>query len=65
MVFLGWALCTAVALTIVYSVSILYQPEYVYDALGSAFYAGFHRLGWSAVLTWIVFACTNGLGGNL
>ena len=28
-----------------------------------AFYNGLHRLAWSGVLSWVIFACTKGLGG--
>jgi hypothetical protein len=60
---LGWLLSTTLALTVVYTLSITYQTDYVYDVVGSAFYAGFHRLAWSAVLMWIIFACVNKYGG--
>jgi hypothetical protein len=63
-VYLGWTISTLMALTIIYSLAIPHQPNYVYNLVGSAFYAGFHRLGWSAVLVWIVFACINKHGGK-
>jgi hypothetical protein len=64
MVFLGWTINTLLALTVIYTLTIAYQPDYVYDLVGSSFYAGFHRLGWSAALIWTIFACVNGIGGN-
>ena len=30
-----------------------------------AFYNGFHRLAWALVLSWVIFACTKGLGGPI
>ena len=30
-----------------------------------AIYNGFHRLAWSLVLSWVIFACTKGLGGPI
>jgi peptidoglycan/LPS O-acetylase OafA/YrhL len=56
-------LSTATALTIIYSFSIPHQTDYVYEPVAAAFYAGFHRLGWTLSLAWIVIACSKGYGG--
>jgi peptidoglycan/LPS O-acetylase OafA/YrhL len=37
--------------------------DYVYEPIGAAFYGGFHRLGWAIGLSWVIFACTKGMGG--
>ena len=33
------------------------------DPIPNAIYAGFHRLGWSLALGWVIFACSRGYGG--
>jgi peptidoglycan/LPS O-acetylase OafA/YrhL len=63
MVLLGWSFTITICLAVIYTLSIAYRPDYVHNPLEAAFYAGFHRLGWSLGLSWIVFACVLGYGG--
>ena len=60
---LGWALSTALALTILFSVRPFFDPAKEYKRLGSALYAGMHRFGWGMSVSWVVLACTMGHGG--
>ncbi|XP_059481900.1 O-acyltransferase like protein-like [Neocloeon triangulifer] len=62
-VMLGWTLSTAVCLAVLFTVVISFREDYVPDPIAAGFYAGLHKLGWSLGLAWIVFACSNGLGG--
>ncbi|XP_059484131.1 uncharacterized protein LOC132201727 [Neocloeon triangulifer] len=62
-VLLGWLSSTAICLSIMMTVSITYQDGFVYDPLQAAFYAGFHRLGWSLGLGWVIWCCVNGYAG--
>jgi hypothetical protein len=63
-VWVGWFLCTAICLSIIFVILIPYAKGYEYDRLGAAFYAGFHRLGWSLGIAWVIWACVNGYGGT-
>jgi len=63
-VWVGWFICTAICLSIIFVILIPYAKGYEYDRLSAAFYAGFHRLGWSLGIAWIIWACVNGYGGT-
>jgi hypothetical protein len=64
-VILDWILNTVLCLTLVYIIIIPYSTDYVYDDVGAAFFAAFHRLGWSVGIGWVIWACVNGYAGNL
>ena len=34
-----------------------------WDPAEAVLYIGFHKVGWSLALAWVVFACVNGYGG--
>ena len=40
-------------------------PEYVYNVTQAAHYAAFAPVMWSAFVSWGIFACVHGAGGNL
>ncbi|KAF4520093.1 hypothetical protein B566_EDAN014198 [Ephemera danica] len=61
----GWLSSVSVGVAVLFTLSIPYQPSYVYDRVDAAFYAGFHRLGWSLFVAWVVFACANGYGATI
>jgi len=63
-VFAGWVLSSGFCLSVLFTILIPYSFEYKYDRLDAAFYAGFHKLGWSMGIAWIIWACVNGYGGN-
>lgn len=63
-VFVGWFLSTGICLSVVFTILIPYSPKYKYDRLDAAFYAGFHKFGWSVGLAWVIWACVNGHGGK-
>ena len=66
-----WALSFATGLAVVYGLTLPDRldestavPEIqALDEVPNAIYAGFHRLGWSAALGWLIFACCRGYGG--
>lgn len=60
---LGWILSAALCLSVIFLILIPYSLDYKYDRLDAAFYAGFHKLGWSLGIAWIIWACVNGYGG--
>jgi hypothetical protein len=64
LVVIEWLLNTALCLTLIYTIAIPYSRDYVYEKLGAAFYASFHRVGWSIGIGWIIWACVNGYAGN-
>jgi uncharacterized membrane protein len=64
LVLVEWSLNTVLCLTLVYIIVIPYSRDYAYEELGAAFYAAFHRIGWSLGIGWIIWACVNGYGGD-
>ena len=63
-VYAGWALNTAMCLAIVFTLAIAYKEDYQDNNLEAAFYGSLHRLGWAIGISWIIFACSTGHGGN-
>jgi hypothetical protein len=62
-VFAGWIFSAGVCLSVMFTILNPYSFEYKYDRLDAAFYAGFHKFGWSVGLAWVIWACVNGHGG--
>ncbi|XP_059481821.1 nose resistant to fluoxetine protein 6-like [Neocloeon triangulifer] len=63
---LGWFLSMALILGVIFLSWIPYNESYdseLYEPLAAAFFGSFHRLAWSLGLSWIIWACVNGLGG--
>lgn len=58
-----WFLNTALCLTLIYIIVIPYSRDYVYDVLDAAFFAAFHRVGWSVGIGWVIWACVNDYAG--
>ncbi|XP_065331424.1 nose resistant to fluoxetine protein 6-like [Cloeon dipterum] len=62
-VVIGWLICTALALSVLFLILIPYSESYVENALEAAFYGSLHKPAWSLCLCWIIWACVNGYGG--
>ena len=65
MVACGWTLATAVALAIIYGL-VPYLNETEVPEMNSfvrVSYGSLHRLAWSIVVGWLIFACVHGYGG--
>lgn len=60
----GWILSTLLMIGSFNTMTYFTQLPVTYTSLEGAFYLGFHRLGWSLGLAWIIFACITGYGGN-
>ncbi len=57
-----WALAFATGLAVIYGLNIRFDmtpPSHAVNVI----YGGFHRLGWSLALGWLIFACARGYGG--
>jgi hypothetical protein len=63
LVLVEWSLNTALCLTLVYVIVIPYSRDFEYKVLGAAFFAAFHRVGWSIGIGWVIWACVNGYAG--
>ncbi|XP_063232249.1 nose resistant to fluoxetine protein 6-like [Bacillus rossius redtenbacheri] len=61
----GWAAAGALALCSMFSACTFYRRGYRYRALEAALFAAFDKLGWSAAVSWLIFACATGHGGTL
>ena len=68
------ALAFAIGCLVIYGLGPEFQKLHDYQITGEytpapksarAMYNGLHRLAWSAVLSWVIFACTKGLGGPI
>ena len=66
------ALAFGIGCAVIYGLGPQFQKLQDYQNTGDytpapkaarAFYNGLHRLAWSGVLSWVIFACTKGLGG--
>jgi DNA modification methylase len=64
-VILDWLLNTALCLALIYIIVIPYSKDFDYDNLDAAFFAAFHRLGWSVGIGWVIWACVNGYAGKI
>jgi CDP-diglyceride synthetase len=60
----GWIMSAGLCLSVIYTILIPYSPTYVENRLDAAFYAAFHKLGWSLGVAWVIWACVNGYGGT-
>jgi hypothetical protein len=60
---LMWVLTSGCCLAVLYTHTIPYQPDYVYNETEAAFYNSLHRLVWGIFVAWVVYACSNGYGG--
>lgn len=63
MITCGWILST-VLMTASFQCMDYFDSNPGYTPLESAFFLAFHRVGWALGLGWIIFACTNGIGGK-
>ncbi|CAG7732798.1 unnamed protein product [Allacma fusca] len=62
----GWALCTALALAVIFGGMYYFDPVNADDTFSSfhtAIYGGLHRTIWGVCICWIIFACVSGYGG--
>lgn len=60
---LGWALSTASALSIIYGVFWYTSRQEVMSIPLAAFYNAMNRAVWAVCVSWVVVACTCGYGG--
>ncbi|XP_065346551.1 O-acyltransferase like protein-like [Cloeon dipterum] len=60
-----WLLNTACVLTVLFTIALAYRPEHPYNETEAAFYNSLHRLMWGLNIAWIIYACSNGLGGPI
>ncbi|XP_072044029.1 nose resistant to fluoxetine protein 6-like [Amphiura filiformis] len=63
----GWGLAFAVGISVIYGTYTSYGDVSMFESVWSnavnVLYGTFSRLGWSLVLSWVVFACYYGYGG--
>lgn len=60
-----WISTLIVGLYSMFSVTLYYIPTYHYTQLESALYNSLHRLGWSALASWMLLACVTSDNGWL
>lgn len=60
-----WIFTLIIGLYSMYSVTLYYLPTYEYTRLESALYNSLHRLGWSALASWMLIACVTSENGCL
>ena len=60
-----WIFTLIIGLYSMYSVTLYYVPTYEYTRLESALYNSLHRLGWSALASWMLIACVTSENGCL
>lgn len=59
---IGWALAIIMAGVIVYAP---HNVAFVkYDRLETSLYLSLHRIGWSLIVSWIIYTCITGHGGT-
>ncbi|XP_059473381.1 O-acyltransferase like protein-like [Neocloeon triangulifer] len=58
-----WLLSTAATLAVLFTISLAYRPDHPYNETEAAFYNSLHRLVWGLSVAWVIYACSNGLGG--
>ena len=64
MVITGWAISAAVALAIIYGLSAYLHADDEMTTATRIFYGSLHRTAWAMALSWVIFACTKGYGGQ-
>ena len=66
-VFSGWILSMVALVAIIYGMIPYLNPKLVpeIDPLARITYGTLNRIGWAAVVCWIIFACFYGYGGIL
>lgn len=64
-VFLGWAVCLATMLAVIFGPIHTTVPGYKPSVTEAVFYETFSRISWCIAIGWIVFACQSGYGGPI
>lgn len=66
MVAVGWTAATLTGLLVVYGMWSYntYQPTSHYDVMTQLAYGGLSRIAWAGALSWVVFTCHYGYGGE-
>ncbi|GAU88231.1 hypothetical protein RvY_00971 [Ramazzottius varieornatus] len=63
----GWAVCTAIAIPLIFGFHFnewyIEKPPQRMTIGGRVVYGGIQRLGWSLVVGWVLFACQYGYAG--
>lgn len=62
-VVLFWALSTATAPLLLYSIQPWFDPDKEIPKVAGLLYAGLSRVAWGLVVSWVIFACIKGYGG--
>lgn len=62
---IGWLVTGGLMLYSIFGGYSIYQLDYEYDKIYSAFFIGFQRFFWSLGLIWIIFTCILGYGGPI
>lgn len=64
-----WLVSLAAGFAVIFGLTdIRRQNTYVkpgWNDLDTLFYIGFHRIAWGLALSWVVFACVKGYGGEI
>lgn len=61
-----WVLAFATGFAVIYGLDVrLANVTKTYSAFENAFYGGFHRAAWALALSWLIFSCCRGYGGEL
>ena len=61
---LGWLVAAGGALAIVYGLHGV-MNGHPFTAAGDATYRGLHSTVWALAVSWVIFACVTGNGGNI
>ncbi|CAH1392494.1 unnamed protein product [Nezara viridula] len=60
---IGWFVSASLMLYAIFGGYYIFQMDYQYNQLYSAFFIGFQRFFWSTGLLWLILMCVRGYGG--
>ena len=64
-VWLGWALAATINMLVVYGLYWYTRGDVTLSNATQSFYNAAHRTAWGIGLSWLIFACITGHGGNV